>query len=80
MATIQLETLIRAPLARVFDLARDIDFHKRSMVHTGERAVGGCTSGLVGLGEEVEWEARHFGLSRLLAVRNLALKQEAERP
>ena len=61
MASIRIETLIRAPIERVFDLARDIDFHMRSMVHTGERAIGGRTSGLIELGEEVEWEARHFG-------------------
>jgi len=69
MATIELETLVRAPIARVFDLARDIDFHTRSMEHTGERAVAGCTSGLIGLGEEVEWEARHFGLNLRLRTR-----------
>ena len=69
MAIIHLETRIRAPIARVFDLARDIDFHKRSMAHTGERAVAGCTSGLIELGQEVEWEARHFGLSLRLRTR-----------
>jgi ligand-binding SRPBCC domain-containing protein len=33
------------------------------MVHTGERAVAGRTSGLIELGEEVTWRARHFGFT-----------------
>ncbi|MFF2495252.1 SRPBCC family protein [Agromyces sp. NPDC058064] len=32
------------------------------MAHTDERAVGGVTSGAIGLGEEVSWRARHFGV------------------
>ena len=28
---------------------------------TGERPVGGVTSGLLGLGDQVTWSARHFG-------------------
>jgi len=43
-------------------LARDLDLHTRSLAHTGERAVGGRTSGRIELGEEVEWSARHFGV------------------
>jgi ligand-binding SRPBCC domain-containing protein len=69
VARIQLETLIRAPIERVFDLARDIDFHQRSMAHTGERAGSGQTTGLIELGQEVEWEARHFGITQRLRSR-----------
>ena len=61
MARIVVVTRIEAPPARCFDLARDIDFHVASMAHTGERAVAGVTSGLIGLGESVTWEARHLG-------------------
>jgi ligand-binding SRPBCC domain-containing protein len=32
------------------------------MAASGERAVGGVTSGRIGLGEEVTWKARHFGV------------------
>lgn len=32
------------------------------MEHTGERAVAGRTSGLIEMGEQVTWEARHFGI------------------
>lgn len=66
---IHIETLIAAPVERVFDLARDLDFHTRSMEHTGERIVGGKRGGLIEMGEEVEWEARHFGLALRLRSR-----------
>jgi ligand-binding SRPBCC domain-containing protein len=66
---IHLETLIAAPVEIVFDLARDLDFHTRSMAHTGEHIVGGRRGGLIELGEEVEWEARHFGLALRLRSR-----------
>jgi len=62
MAKVHLETFVRGPVEEVFDLARDLDFHQRSLEHTGERIVGGKPSGLIELGEEVEWEARHLGL------------------
>lgn len=29
---------------------------------SGERAIGGITSGEIGLGEQVTWSARHFGI------------------
>jgi ligand-binding SRPBCC domain-containing protein len=32
------------------------------MSRSGEQAVSGRTSGLIGLGEEVTWRARHFGV------------------
>ena len=69
MTRIHLETLIAAPVERVFDLARDIDFHQRSMAHTGERAVAGRTSGLIELGETVTWRAKHLGLRWSLTSR-----------
>lgn len=61
MPTILLQTTIRAPVERVFDLCRSVDAHLASAATTGERAVGGITSGLLGLGDEVTWCARHFG-------------------
>ena len=63
MIRFRLETVIRAPIERVYDLARDIDLHARSMAHTNERAVAGRTSGPIGLGETVTWKARHFGIT-----------------
>jgi ligand-binding SRPBCC domain-containing protein len=69
MARIHLETEIAAAIERVFDLARDIDFHQRSMAYSGERAVAGRTSGLIGAGESVSWRARHFGMTWSLTSR-----------
>jgi ligand-binding SRPBCC domain-containing protein len=60
MQRIELATAIMANRERCFDLSRDLDLHLRSMSHTGERAVAGRTSGLIELGEEVTWQARHF--------------------
>jgi ligand-binding SRPBCC domain-containing protein len=60
MHTIRFETWIAAPPERCFDAARDLDLHLKSMAHTGERAVAGRTSGLIEMGEEVTWRARHF--------------------
>ena len=69
MASFRIVTVIAAPIRVCFDLARDIDFHTRSMTHTGERAVAGRTSGLIGLGESVTWEARHLGVRQRLTSR-----------
>ena len=69
MPVIELSTLIRAPRERVFDLARSIDAHQHTTGGTEERAVAGVTSGLIGMNEEVTWEARHFGIRQRLTVR-----------
>jgi ligand-binding SRPBCC domain-containing protein len=62
--TVRLEivTHIDAPIGVVFDAARDIDLHVASMAESGERAVAGTVTGLIGLGESVTWTARHFGV------------------
>jgi ligand-binding SRPBCC domain-containing protein len=62
MTRFRLETLIHAPIERVFDLARDIGFHERSMAATNERAIAGRLSGAIESGETVTWRARHFGV------------------
>jgi ligand-binding SRPBCC domain-containing protein len=62
MTTFELRTPIRAPIEIVFELARDIGFHERSMAGTGERAVAGRTHGPISIGETVTWRARHFGM------------------
>jgi ligand-binding SRPBCC domain-containing protein len=50
------------PADRLFDVSLSIDEHLASMTQSGERAVGGVTSGQIGLGETVTWRARHFGI------------------
>lgn len=64
MATIKIETLIKAPIQECFDAARDIDLHMRSVSKTKEVAITGVTSGLIGAGETVTWQARHFGITQ----------------
>jgi len=66
---IVLETLVAAPIERVFDLARSIDLHLASAAATSERAVAGVTTGLIGPGETVTWRARHLGLWHELTAR-----------
>lgn len=68
MATIEIESEITAPIERVFDLSRSIDAHVASTAGTSERAVAGVTRGLIGPGEEVTWEARHFGILQRLTT------------
>jgi ligand-binding SRPBCC domain-containing protein len=74
MPVIELITTIRAPQPRVFDLARSIDLHRDSTAHTGEQAVGGVTSGLIGLDQEVTWRAKHFGVWQRLTSRITAFE------
>jgi len=66
MPVIELVTHIHAPIEICFDLARSIDLHKRSTAGTGEEAVAGVTSGLIGAGETVTWRAKHFGIRQHL--------------
>jgi len=62
MTSIRVETQIKAPMDRCFDLARSVEAHLASTAKTAERVVGGRKEGLFELGDSVTWEARHFGL------------------
>ena len=75
MGFIETRIEIAASPERVFDAARDIDLHVQSQQASGERAVAGVTSGLIGLGEEVTFEARHFGLRLRHRARITALER-----
>lgn len=75
MARIELSLLVAAPPSRCFDLARSIDAHLESTAATGERAIGGRTSGLLALGDEVTWRARHLGVSQELTSRITAFER-----
>jgi ligand-binding SRPBCC domain-containing protein len=68
MVRLEEVTVIRAPVERCFHLARSVEVHLKGNRHWGEEAValGGVTSGLVGLGERVTWRARHFGVRQTL--------------
>jgi ligand-binding SRPBCC domain-containing protein len=69
MITVQDSIIIDAPIEKVFDAERDISLHARTQEHRNERAIGGVTHGLINLGDEVEWEAKHFGVRQRLRVR-----------
>lgn len=69
MASIKVQTIIRAPIERCFDLSRSVDLHKHSLSHTGEEAIAGVTAGLLELDDQVTWRARHFGVTQTLTSR-----------
>jgi ligand-binding SRPBCC domain-containing protein len=75
MPFIRLETLIAAPVELCFDLSRDLDVHMASSGGTGERAVAGVTSGMVELGDEITWEATHFGVRQRLTSKIIAYER-----
>lgn len=69
MPVIELHTNIEAPIERCFDLCRSVDAHVASAAATNERPVAGVTKGLMNLGDEVTWSARHFGVRWRLTSR-----------
>ena len=75
-SVITLEWSASAPVERVFDLARSIEAHVASTPGTEERPVRGRgkTSGLLELGDEVTWRARHFGVMQELTSRITAFE------
>ncbi|MEM9143597.1 MAG: SRPBCC family protein [Bacteroidota bacterium] len=75
MPRLEIHTKIRAPQELVFDLARSIDLHEISTEHTGERAIGGRTTGLIGRDEIVTWRARHFGIYQTLTSKITAFER-----
>jgi hypothetical protein len=68
MTVIEIETLIEGDINRCFDLTRDIDVHKRSTEDTNEIVIAGRTRGLCELGDQITWEAKHFGIRQQLSV------------
>jgi len=74
MQTLRITTWINAPASRCFDLARSVDAHLESAAATGERVAAGPTSGLLGLGDEITWEGKHFGITQRLSSKITALE------
>jgi ligand-binding SRPBCC domain-containing protein len=64
METIRMATWIDAPVERCFLLSLSIDLHVASAHGSQEKAIGGVMSGLIGEGETVTFQARHFGWRR----------------
>lgn len=69
MPLIEVKTFIRADIKTCFDLARNIDIHQESLMHSEEKAIAGKISGHIELGEWVSWEAKHFGFVQHLTSR-----------
>ena len=74
MSKIYIESKIKAPIKRVFDLARSIDLHKISTTGTNEEAIEGKISGLINLNETVTWKAKHLGFYQTLTVKIIELE------
>ncbi|OXM63597.1 SRPBCC family protein [Amycolatopsis vastitatis] len=62
MTRFEVTTGIAALPRRVFDLSLEVEVHTASMAGSGERVIGGVTSGRMRLGDTVTWEAKHFGV------------------
>jgi ligand-binding SRPBCC domain-containing protein len=62
MTRFEVVTTVAAAPRRVFEVSLDVDVHTASMADSGERVIGGVTTGRMGLGDSVTWQARHFGL------------------
>ena len=75
MPVIALSQRIAAPIERVFDLARSIDLHLASAAATGERAIAGTTTGLIGPDGWVTWRARHLLVRQTLTSRITAYER-----
>ena len=68
MPKLTLETQIHATAERCFDLMRDIRIHTETTAQTNEKAIGGVTDGMIGLGQTVTFEGTHFGMRQRLTV------------
>lgn len=68
MPIIRIETFIKAPPQKLFDLCLDMDVHQAGMSHYKEKAIAGVTKGVISLGETVTWRAKHFGVFQKLTV------------
>lgn len=69
VSTLVIHTILPAPPAVCFDLARDVDLHQQTAGKTQERAVEGVTTGLMGEGDSVTFEGVHFGVRQRFTAR-----------
>ncbi len=75
MPKIELITEVNSTIDICFDLSRSIELHSISTSKTNERAIEGKTSGLIGLGEYVTWQATHFGVRQKLTSKITAFER-----
>ncbi|MGI8924672.1 MAG: SRPBCC family protein [Fimbriimonadales bacterium] len=69
MPVIHVETFIDASPEVCFDLARNVHAHVSSAERSKEKVVSAPESGLLELGDEVVFEAVHFGVKQRLRSR-----------
>ena len=70
MGRVTIDTFIKAPIERCYDLARDVAAHTESAKFSGERLVApGKLSGRLELGDLVAFEGRHFGMRQRFVAR-----------
>jgi ligand-binding SRPBCC domain-containing protein len=63
MTTIEVFTLIEAPVETCFQLSLSIDLELKAAKAHHIRAVSGVTSGIIGAGQRVGWETKQFGIT-----------------
>jgi hypothetical protein len=63
MTTIELTTLIEAPVEVCFQLSLSIDLELKAAKAHHIRAVSGVTSGYIGAGQQVTWKTKQFGIT-----------------
>lgn len=68
MPTLVLETIIRARAETCFDLMRDVRLHVQTTAETNEAAIVGVTDGMIGIGQTITFQSRHFGFRQRLTV------------
>src|SRR5467141_3290533 len=79
MVTLEELTVIRAPIERCFDLSRSVEVHLAGSDSYGEAvvALGGVTSGLIGMSQRVTWRAKHLGVWQHLTSEITAMESPA---
>jgi ligand-binding SRPBCC domain-containing protein len=75
MPTIHLTTFIAAPIERVFDLSRNVTIYKTLVQGRNETMSSGAVSNVVAHGETMTFHAKHFGKTRLITTRVVALQK-----
>ncbi len=66
MVSIEQCIQIAAPIRRCFDLSRSIEVHLLGTEQSGEQAVRGVLTGLIGPNDFVRWRATHLGVRQHL--------------
>jgi len=63
MSSIELITLIDAPVETCFHLSLSIDLELKAAKAHQIRTVSGVTSGMIGAGQRVGWKTKQFGIT-----------------